>query len=397
MAAERFAMTTNSLSTNDDALLLQAAGDMGRRFGLGYWLERDEAHAFPEEFWTVLGAEGWLGTMIPEEYGGSGVGMREAVGIIEAVAAGGGGSTVGQVFMGAMMPAASILRHGTDAQRAELLPGIAAGETFFGIALTEPDAGSNALATAARAERVDGGFRIFGQKIYITAMERVNLVQVLARTTLAEEAGGRSRGLTLFVLDPKADGVKYAPMAKLGTQTMSTAMLYLDGSFVPESAVVGPLDEGWKVLLDSLNVERLITTAAALGTGELALRLAVEYATNRKVFDRPIGSNQAIAFPLAHTKALIECSRSLCERAATLFDRGESCAAEGNMAKLIATEASFDACDRAMQTFGGAGYMREQHIERLWRDARLWKIAPVSQEMALAFVAQNVLKLPRSY
>jgi acyl-CoA dehydrogenase len=323
--------------------------------------------------------------------------MLAAVRIIEAVAAGGGGSTVGQAFMGAMLPAASVMRHCSDAQKAEQLPKLASGETFFGIALTEPDAGSNALATATRAEKVDGGYRLYGQKIYITAVERADLLQVLARTTPEAEAGGRSRGLTLFALDPKADGVEFAPMPKLGTHTMSTSMLYLDGAFVPDTGVFGPLDDGWKVLVDALNVERLITAAAALGAGELAIRLGVEYATNRVVFGKPIGANQAIAFPFAHAKALLACSRMLLEKAARLFDANESCAAEGNMAKLIATEASFAACDHAMQTFGGAGYMQEQHVERLWRDARLWKIAPVSQEMALSFVAQNVLKLPRSY
>jgi acyl-CoA dehydrogenase len=382
---------------DDEQLLYEAAGELGRRFDLEWWREHDQAHKFPEELWQTLAGEGWLGTAIPEELGGSGLGMVEAVKIIEAVAAGGGGSTVGQVFMGALLPAASLLRHGSEEQKAELLPKLASGEIFFGIALTEPDAGSNALATATRAEKVDGGYRISGQKIYITAVERANLLQVLARTTSDEEAGGRGRGLTLFALDPKADGVEFAPMPKAGTQTMSTAMLYLDGAFVPDSAVFGPLDDGWKVLVDALNVERLITAAAALGAGELAIQLAVQYATDRVVFGKPIGANQAIAFPLAHAKALLACSRQLLLQAAALFDAGQPCAAEGNMAKLIATEASFEACDHAMQTFGGAGYMVEQHVERLWRDALLWKIAPVSQEMALSFVAQQVLRLPRSY
>ena len=383
--------------TVENQLLYEAAADLGGRFGLEYWAERDTAHAFPEELWSALGEEGWLGTAVPEEFGGGGLGRLEVVRIIEAVAAGGGGSTIGQVFMGSLLPAASLLRHGSDGQRAALLPKLASGETFFGIALTEPDAGSNALATATRAEKVDGGFRISGQKIYITATERADSLQVLARTTPADEAGGRGRGLTLFALDPKADGVEFAPMPKLGTQTMSTSMLYLDGAFVSDDDVFGPLDDGWKVLVDALNVERLITAAAALGAGELAIRLAVKYATNRVVFGKPIGANQAVSFPLAHAKSLLACSRTLLERAAQLYDAGNPCAAEGNMAKLIATEASFEACDHAMQVFGGAGYMTESHIERLWRDARLWKIAPVSQEMALSFVAQNVLRLPRSY
>lgn len=380
-----------------DPLLLQTAEELGRRFGLDYWLECDTSHSFPEAFWSALGDEGWLGIAIPEEYGGTGLGTLQAIRVIEAIAAGGGGSTVGQAFMGALLPAATLLRHGTDEQKAELLPKLAAGEIFFGIALTEPDAGSNALATATVAEPTDDGYRIRGQKIFITAVERADLLQVLARTTPAEEAGGRGRGLTLFTLDPKTSGVEHAPMPKLGTQTMSTSMLFLDGAVVSENNMLGPRDDGWKVLLDALNVERLITAAAALGAGELAISLAVEYATNRVVFGKPIGANQGIAFPLAHSKSLLACARMLLEQAARLYDAGEPCAAEGNMAKLIATEASFAACDQAMQTFGGAGYMQEQHVERLWRDARLWKIAPVSQEMVLSFVAQNVLKLPRSY
>jgi acyl-CoA dehydrogenase len=388
---------TATTTGGGDPALYDAAAELGARFDLEYWRARDEAHAFPEEVWATLGADGWLGAAVPEEHGGGGLGMFDAVRIIEAVSAGGGGSTVGQVFMGAMLPAASVLRHGTDEQRADLLPRLASGETFFGIALTEPDAGSNALATATRAEKVDGGYLLYGQKIYITAVERADLLQVLARTKPEAEAASRTDGMTLLMLDPHADGVEHAPMPKLGTQTMSTAMLYLDGAFVPDEAVLGPVDDGWKVLVDALNVERLITAAAAIGAGELAIRLAVDYARERVVFGKPIGANQAIAFPLARAKSLLACARTLLERAASLFDAAQPCAAEGNMAKLVATEASFDACDHALQTFGGAGYMREQHVERLWRDARLWKIAPVSQEMALSFIAQNVLKLPRSY
>jgi acyl-CoA dehydrogenase len=380
-----------------DQLVVDTAAELGRRFGLDYWFERDAGHEFPEDFWQALGSEGWLGMVVPEEYGGSALGMSAAVRVIEAVAAGGGGSTVGQFFMGAMLPAASIVRSGSPELKSVFLPGVASGEVFFGIALTEPDAGSNALATATRAERVEGGWRLYGQKIFISALERADVLQVLARTTPLDEVESRTRGMTLFALDARADGVQHAPMEKLGTLTMSTAMLYLDGAFVPDANVIGEVGGGWRTLVDSLNVERLITTAAALGAGELAIELAVRYASERVVFDRPIGANQAIAFPLAHAKSHLAAARTLNERAAELFDAGEPCATEGNMAKLVATEASFHACDHALQTFGGAGYMKEQHVERLWRDARLWKIAPVSQEMALSYVANNVLRLPRSY
>lgn len=381
---------------DERAAIVQAATEFGERFGLDYWYEHDNAHRFPEEFWQALGEEGWLGTMMPEDHGGAGLGLETAALVIESISSGGGGSTIGQVFMGAMLPAASVLRSGTDAQRAQWVPQLSDGSVFFGIALTEPDAGSNALATVTRAERVDGGYRIYGQKIYITATERASHLQVLARTTPEDEAGGRGLGLSLFILDANADGVSYAPMEKLGTQCLSTAMLYLDGAFVPEDAVVGEVGNGWKVLVDSLNVERIITTASAVGAGELALRLAVRYATERVVFGQPIGANQAISHPLAKAKAELAAARVLNLQAASLFDTEQPCAAEGNMAKLVGTDACFDACDHALQTFGGAGYMKEQHIERLWRDARLWKIAPVSQEMVLSFVAHNVMRLPRA-
>ena len=387
-------MTT---SIDTDALMLETAADFGRRFGLEYWLERDTEHAFADDFYRALGEEGWLGATIPEQWGGAGLGMRVAAHVVEQVSAGGGGSTAGQYFMAAMLPAASIFRSGTDEQRERLLPKVADGTHFFGIALTEPDAGSDALSTATRADKVDGGWRITGQKIYISALERADRLQVLARATTPEAESGRGKGLTLFVVDPKADGVEWSAMPKLGTQTISTAMLYLDGVFVPDEDVLGGVGDGWKILVDSLNVERIITTASAIGAGELAIRLGAEYATNRVVFGKPIGANQAIAHPFAHAKAELAAARLLNLEAASLFDQGLPCAAEGNMAKLVGTEACFKACDHAVQTFGGAGYMQEQHVERLWRDARLWKIAPVSSEMVLSFVAQHVIGLPRSY
>jgi acyl-CoA dehydrogenase len=380
----------------EEQLLIATAKELGERFGLDYWFQHDTAGTFPEELWQALAEDGWAGLTIPELHGGSGLGLRVAAQVIEMVAAGGGGSTVGQVFMGSMLPAATVLRSGTEVQRASMLPELATGQAYFGIALTEPDAGSNALATATRAEPVDGGYRLQGQKIYITAVERATQLQVLARTSSAEESG-RSKGLTLFTVDTTCEGITHAPMAKLGTHCLSTSMLYLDGAFVAHEDVIGPVGEGWKVVVDALNVERIITTAAAIGAGELALALASAYARERTVFGKPIGANQAIAFPLARAKAELACARLLNLHAASLYDAGLACAAEGNMAKLVGTDACFAACDSALQTFGGAGYMSEQHIERLWRDARLWKIAPVSQEMVLSFVAQNVLGLPRSY
>ena len=219
---------------------------------------------------------------------------------------------------------------------------------------------------------------------------------VVARTTAADEAPKKTFGLSLFLVDTEARGIARSPIEKVGTHCMGSYTVYLDDVAVAVDDRIGAENQGWGILVDTLNVERIITTAGSIAAGELAIRLAVEYARERVVFDRPIGANQGIQFPLAKDKAELEAARQLNYKAAWLFDQGEPCAAEGNMAKLIATDAAFSACDHAMQTLGGYGYTTDYHIERLWRDVRLFKIAPVSQEMVLSFVAQHVLGLPRA-
>lgn len=381
--------------TEDQRLMADAVRELSGRYGLDYWREKDQRHEFVTEYWEAVGTGGWLGITIPEEYGGGGCGALEAALVVEEAARAGGGATVAQFFMFAYLQAATIARHGTTEQKARWLPDLATGDLDCAIALTEPDAGSNSLAITTTAVRDDGTYVLNGQKIWISGLERADRVLVAARTAKSADPDDRSRGMTLLLVDTSSAGIETQRIDKLGTNCMTSSTVFLSDVEVPAEDRIGDEGAGWKVLVDTLNVERIVTTAGAVGAGELALGLATAYARDRIVFGRPIGANQGIAFPLARAKAELQAARVLNHKAAWLFDRGEPSAADGNIAKLIATDAAFAACDAALQTHGGYGYAVEYHVERLWRDARLFKIAPVTQEMVLNYVAQHVLGLPR--
>lgn len=384
--------------SEEHTLIKKSVGQLAAQYGLEYWREKDRRNAFPEELWAALAQAGWLGTIIPEHYGGSGLGTLEMAMVIEEVAAAGAGSTVAQLFM--MTPvfgALTILRHGSEEQRAHYLPKLATGEMDFSMALTEPDAGSDTLATRTFARKQGDQYSISGQKVWISGVERAGGMLLIARTTPLEVSPKRTFGLSLFLVDPSAPGVSFQPLEKVGTHCVSASMVFFDELVVPRSSLIGEEGQGWKYLVDTLNSERIVTTAGCIATAELALKLAVEYAKSRVVFGQAIGKHQGIQFPLARLKAEVELARLMNYKAAWLFDRHLPCATEANMAKLIAAEAAFSACDQAMQTLGGYGFSTEYHIERLWRDVRLFRLAPVSQEMILNYVAQHVLGLPRSY
>lgn len=384
--------------SEEQVLIRSSVSQLASRFGLEYWREKDRQNAFPAELWSELARAGWLGTVIPEQYGGAGLGTLEMALVVEEVAAAGAGSTVAQLFM--MTPvfgALTILRHGSEEQRAFYLPRLATGEIDFSMALTEPDAGSDTLATKTFARRRGDDYVIYGQKVWISGVERAGGMLLIARTTPLEDSPKRSFGLSLFLVDPHTPGITYQPLEKVGTHCVSSSMVFLDELVVPSSSIVGEEGQGWKYLVDTLNSERIVTTAGCIATADLALKIAIEYAKNRVVFGQPIGKQQGIQFPLARLKAEIELARLMNYKAAWLFDHNLACATEANMAKLVAAEVAFNACDQAMQTLGGYGFSTEYHIERLWRDVRLFRLAPVSQEMILNYVAQHVLGLPRSY
>jgi len=389
----------NFLPTEEQRMIVETARRVGERFGLDYWRDLDGRKEFPAEIWQAICDAGFSGAILDPEHGGSGLGMVELAMIVETLCASGAGSTLGQMFMNnTIFGGISISRFGSDEMKSTMLPKLCSGEMLFCMALTEPDAGSNSLEIATFAKPDGNGFRINGRKIWITGVPEADKALVVARTRKKEDVSRRTDGITMFLIDRDRAGVQHSAIEKVGTNTLTSSLVYFDDVRVEQDEIVGTLDGGWPELLDVLNTERIVTTACLVGTAELALKLAVEYAADRKIFrDKPIGSYQGLQFPLAHAYAKAECARLMNYKAASLFDAGLPYGSEANVAKLTAGEAANDATDRAMQTMGGMGYAKESHVERLWRDARLFRIAPISEEMILNFIAQHNLKMPRSY
>lgn len=385
--------------TEEQNMIAETARKVGGAFGLDYWREQDARKAFPHAFWTAVCDAGLCGVALPEEFGGAGLGMIEMALIVETLAASGGGSTVGQLFMiNPIFGGVSISKFGSPAMKKDLLPKIISGEINCCMALTEPDAGSNSLEIRTFADRHGNGWRLNGRKIWITGVVSAQKMMVVARTTKVQDAKKRTHGLSLFMIDVVRDGLTYAPIEKLGTNTLSSCSVFFDNVAVDGSELVGTLDGGWNELLDVLNTERIVTTAGLVGAGDLAFRLAVAYAKERRVFaGRSIAEYQGIQFPLAQAYAELECARLMNYKAATLFDQGKPYGSEANIGKLIASQAASSGIEHSMQTLGGMGYARESHLERLWRDARLFKFAPISEQMILNFIAMQNLGMPRSY
>lgn len=385
--------------TEEQQMIAETARRVGEQFGLDYWREKDANHDYPIEMWQAICDAGLCSVALPEEYGGSALGMIEMALIIEQLAEGGGGATVGQLFMNnPIFGGVSIAKFGTEEQKRDLLPKLASGEMRFAMALTEPDAGTNTLELRASAKRDGNGWRVNGRKIWITSVPQCHKVLVIARTTPAEECERRTQGLTLFMIDVDREGLTHSAIDKLGTHTQPSSNVYFDDVYAHGNEVVGTVDGGWRELLEVLNTERIVTTAGLVGAGRLALRLAVDYAGERKVFkETPIGAYQGIQFPLAQVHAELECAAVMNMKAAWLHDRGRAYGSEANTAKLIAAQATSTATERAMQTMGGMGFSRDMHVERLWRDCRLFRFAPVAEEMILNFIAQHDLGMPRSY
>lgn len=384
--------------TDQQRLIGETARRLGNQFGVEYWTQCDGKHEFPRQLWNAICEAGLSGTMVPEEYGGSGLGMSEMAVIIENLAAAGGGATLGQLFMiGPIFGGLAIQRFGTPKMKSEQLPKIAKGQ-IVSMALTEPNAGSNSLQISSFATPDRAGWRINGNKMWITGMDAAAKVLVVARTMSCNEATSRTRGLSLFLIDVDSKGLTFSPIEKCGTHTLSSNMVYLDGVYAGPDELLGTLHDGWRHLLEILNPERIATTAALVGCGELAIKIGVDYANNRTVFNnRPISAYQGLQFPLAQAFVELESARLMNYKAAWLYDNGRPNGRECNAGKLIAARAAELATDRAMQMMGGMGYARDSHVERLWRDARLFRIAPISEEMIFNFVAQHDLGMPRSY
>ena len=315
------------------------------------------------------------------------------------VCAVGGGSTLSQMFMlNPIFGGVTLSRIGNDEQKAALLPGLVKGKIMFAMALTEPNAGSNSLEIQTFANADGDGWRLNGQKIWITAVPQASKLLVIARTKTLAESSGKTDGISLFLIDRDRAGLTHQSIDKVGTRTLPSSMVFFDDVRIEPSELLGTLHGGFRQLLDVLNTERIVTTAGLVGTAQIATELAIRYAKDRKIFaGQPIGSYQAIQFPLAEAHIQTECARLMNYKAASLHDEGKPYGSEANMGKWMAGHAAGQATDRAIQTMGGMGYSKEYHVERLWRDARLFRIAPISEEMVLNFVAQHDLGMPRSY
>ncbi|MEM2148137.1 MAG: acyl-CoA dehydrogenase family protein [Candidatus Bathyarchaeia archaeon] len=383
--------------TAEQKMIVETAAEIARDFGPEYWREKDKKHEFPEDFWKSLVDAGFPGILIPEGYGGGGMGMFEMLLAMETLVSEGCG-LAGEWFLclSSIFGGASITKHGNETQKEKYLPKIAKGMEFC-LALTEPDAGTNTLNIKTTAVKNGDEYIINGQKIFISGADRAKGTVLVTRTTPVDKAPKKTLGLTLFIVDLPNPAIEIIPIEKHGINYSKTFEFYINDLHVSKENVLGEVDKGWYLLLDTLNPERMSFSAAACGLGLLAIKKAVEYAKERKVFDAPIGAHQAIQFPLAEAKSKIEAARLLNYKAAWLYDRGQECGAEANMAKVAAVEAGTEAVYHAMQAFGGYGYAVEYDVERWWREINLIRLAPVTHQMALAFIGQHVLGLPKSY
>lgn len=366
-----------------------------REFPDAYWREMDRKREYPESFVRKLTELGWLAALIPEEYGGTGLGITEASIILEEINRSGGNATVCHAQMYTM---GTLLKHGSEEQKKRYLPKIAAGELrlqAFGV--TEPNAGSETTRMQTMAVRKGDKYIIHGQKIFISRVLQSDLMLLLARTTPYDELEDKTQGLSVFIVDlRKAEGkIEVKPLDLMINH--HTNALFFDGLEVPAENLIGKEGMGFRYIIDGWNAERILVAAEAIGDGRWFIERAAKYAGERVVFGRPIGANQGIQFPIAQAYARIEAADLVRFQAATKFDRKERCGAEANMAKLLASEAAWEAANACLTTHGGYGFAVDYDVERKFRETRLLTIAPVSNNLVLAYLAQHVLGMPKSY
>lgn len=386
----------SSTETHDLDLVRKSARDVARRFDLGYWREKDKKAEYPWEFVAAFADGGWLGAMIPEEYGGLGLGLTESAVMMSEVAGSGAGMSGASAIHFYVFPPAPILRYGSEEMKRRFLPKLAMGEILMAFGVTEPTAGVDTSRIRTRAEKIDGGWLVNGQKVWTTNGQNAQKILLLARTSPRSDEKPLD-GMTLFFTDLDRNRITVREIEKLGRPAVDSNELFIDDLEVPDDDVIGEVGRGFTYLLDGLNPERVVVGMEGVGIGRAALEMATRYANERVVFDRPIGKNQAVAHPLAEAWMRLEAAELMAMKGAALFDAQQPCGKEANAAKFLGAEAGFLACDQAMQTHGGYSYAKEYHIERLWREVRLLRLAPISQEMVLNYISTAVLKLPRSY
>ncbi|HEY3736579.1 MAG TPA: acyl-CoA dehydrogenase family protein [Jatrophihabitans sp.] len=380
----------------DHVQIRSAVEDLAGQFGARYWEEHDRDHEFPWEFYEAFAKAGWIGMAIPQEFGGGGLGLAEAGLLLQTIAASGAAMNGCTPIHLSVFGINIIIKHGSTALRDEILPRVVTGELHTCFAVTEPDAGTDTSRVSTLARRDGSDYVIRGRKVWISKAGQSEKAVVVTRTSPREEQDAL-RGLSIFLVDLNSPGIDMRPIPKMGRNAVPSYELTFDDVRVPAGRLIGEEGNGFRILLDGLNPERILLAHESVGIGQASVKLGVEYAKQREVFGRPIGMNQAIAFPLAEAMARLDAAELLCQKAAWLYDNGRKCGREANSAKYLAADAGFFAADRAVQTLGGMGYADEYPASRYFREARVMRIAPVSQELALAFLAQNVLGLPKSY
>jgi len=383
--------------TEDQELIRTAVAELAGKFDDPYWMEKDEAHEFPREFYDAFADGGWLGITTPEEYGGQGFGITEASLLLEEVAASGAGMNGASSMHMSIFGMHPVIVHGSEEMKKENLPRIANGDLHVCFGVTEPGAGLDTTRITTFAKRDGSDYVVNGRKVWISKAQESEKVLLLTRTAKFDDSDRKTDGMTLFFTDLDRDHVDIRPIRKMGRNAVTSNELFIDDLRIPEEHRVGEEGQGFKYIIDGLNPERCLVAAEALGIGRAALRRAVRYATEREVFGRPIGMNQGLQFPLADSLARLDAAELVLRKATWLYDQGLPSAREANTAKYLCADAGFDAADRALQTHGGMGYSEEYHVARYFREARLTRIAPLSQEMVLNFLGERVLGLPRSY
>ncbi len=383
--------------SEDQQTIRDAVTELAARFDDDYWLRHDLDHEFPTEFYRAMADGGWLGITTPEEYGGHGFGITEASLILEAVSASGGGMNAASSIHLSIFGMHPVIVHGSEQMKRENLPRIVTGDLHVCFGVTEPEAGLDTTRITTFARRDGDHYVVNGKKVWISKAMESEKVLLLTRTAKYEDSPKKTDGLTLFFTKLDRDHVDIRPIKKMGRNAVTSNELFIDDLRIPVDDRIGEEGKGFRYILDGLNPERMLVASEALGLGRAALRRAVRYGNERHVFGRPIGMNQGLQFPLADSLAKLDAAELMLRKATWLYDQGLPCAREANMAKYLCAEAGFDAADRALQVHGGMGYAEEFHVARYFREARLLKIAPISQEMVLNYLGEHVLGLPRSY
>jgi acyl-CoA dehydrogenase len=383
--------------TDDQRTIREGVLKLCERFGDDYWLARDRDGEYPWDFKQALADGGWTGLTMPAEYGGAGLGVTEGAVMMQAIAESGGGMSGASAIHGNIFAPKMIEKFGTAEQKQRMLPPIIRGEVISAFGVTEPDAGLDTTGITTRAVRRGDGYVVNGRKVWTSLAQRASKIFLLTRTTPREACERPTDGMTLFYTDLDRTRCEAREIEKMGRKCVDSNQFFIDDLEVPLEDRIGEEGRGFEYILMGLNPERILLAAEAVGLGRAALARATRYARERVVFGRPIGQNQAIQHPLARNWMELEAANLMVLHAAQLYDAGRPCGAQANSAKFLAAEAGFRACEQAVMTHGGYGYAKEYHVERYLREVMIPRIAPVSREMILNFVAEKVLGLPKSY